>query len=82
MKKDYNIEKVKKELNQLHDKVLFKTAFKGVIYLLIASIVTYFYPEKTWVWYVVAGLIGIGVAFVLFTYFANYKLSKAQEDDS
>lgn len=76
MSEELNTEEAQQEVIELHDRVLLKTALKGSLYLLTAYVVTYFYPEQIWVWYVAGGLVLFGMGFVLFTKFLSYKLSK------
>ena len=63
MKKNDNA--MQDEAKQLHDHILKKTAFRGVVYFGIAYLITYFYPEQRWAWYFVIAYLIIGGVFAI-----------------
>ncbi|GAA3918888.1 hypothetical protein [Litoribacillus peritrichatus] len=71
---------VSEELESFHDRVLTKTAIKSILWLLMAYGITYFFPEQTWVWYIVAIFIGIAVSFALFIKYAAYKAAENESN--
>lgn len=46
-------------------KMLVKTALKSIIWCTIAAVISYFWPEAAWVWYVVLAFVCIGLAAAL-----------------
>jgi hypothetical protein len=48
-------------------KLFYKTIIKSVIWVTLALVITYFFPEATWIWYFVVAfiVIGLGTAVIL-----------------
>lgn len=42
-------------------RMLVKTGIKAVIWCIMAAIITYYWPQASWVWYVVVAFVAIGL---------------------
>lgn len=66
------------QLSALSVRLLVKIFLKSALWLGLAWLVVYFFPEATWPWYAALGLIAIGVLFSLYVLIAAI-LAKRQE---
>jgi hypothetical protein len=66
------------QLGALSVRLLVKVFLKSALWLSLAWLVVYFYPDVTWPWYVALGLVAIGVLFSLYILIAAI-LAKRQE---
>jgi putative flippase GtrA len=54
------------QLSALSVRLLVKVFLKSALWLTLAWLVVYFFPEATWPWYVALSLVAIGVLFSLY----------------
>ena len=66
------------QLGELSIRLLVKIILKSVLWLGLAWLVVYFFPETTWPWYAALSLVAVGVLFSLYVLITAI-LAKHQE---
>jgi hypothetical protein len=69
------------QLSALSVRLLVKILLKSTLWLSLAWLVVYFFPDATWPWYAALGLVAIGVLFSLCVLIAAI-LAKRQESQT
>lgn len=69
MESSQHVETTSQDLQRLFYRHLVKTIFRAALWLGAAALVTHFYPDARWQWYVAFAFTGIALAFSLFVLF-------------
>lgn len=72
MSKEFDSEKLK----ALYENHLAKTAVRCLIWWFLGFVITHYYPDLSWVWYVVVVFILIAILFSLWVMFMRFMAGK------